>query len=309
MYESLQRNCKDFHLYIFAFDDKCSSILTTMSLNNVSIIKLNEFEDQELLNVKPSRSSVEYCWTCTPSIILYSIEKFNLPNCTYLDADLYFYSSPSKLIQEMGTKSVLITEHRYTPKYDQTAISGRFCVQFVTFKSNEIGLNVLKWWRNACLNWCYMKSEDGKFGDQKYLDDWPEMFEGIHILNNLGGGVAPWNVQQYELYKSKNNLCIKDISTNQTENLVFYHFHGIKFFTGGIVDLNSDYFIPNSVKNILYKGYLYKLNQIKSNVSIIDSTFDPNGTKSGKSLKTYCLSLWYKLKHTYNFVRLEDFIK
>lgn len=310
MYESLKINCKDFHLYIFPFDNKCYDILIGMNLNNVTVIKLDEFEDSELLNVKPTRSNVEYCWTCTPSIILYSIKKFNLPHCTYLDADLYFYSSPETLIQELGDSSVLITEHRYTSKYDQTKVSGIYCVQFVTFKNDNAGLKVLKWWRDACLDWCYVIPEDGKFGDQKYLDDWPERFEGIRVLQNLGGGIAPWNVQQYNLYKSNNTIYVQDNRTQRTDKLVFYHFHGVKFFENGSVDLNSNYFISDNVKDLLYKNYIKELNISRSKISKIDNTFDPNGSVNlDKNLRTYWLFLRCKLRHTYNFICSEDLIK
>jgi len=127
---------------------------------------------------------------------------------------------------KMQISTVLITNHRYTPKYDQSATSGLYCVQFMTFKNDEKGLKVLKWWRNACLDWCYARCEDGKFGDQKYLDNWPNQFEGVHELQNLGGGVAPWNIQQYIVEK---DLKCKEISTNINFNIIFYHFHNFKF--------------------------------------------------------------------------------
>jgi hypothetical protein len=203
MYKSLRNHCDDFHLYIFAFDDKCFNLLSKQKLPNVSVIPLNEFEDPDLLMVKPTRTPTEYCWTCTPSTILYCIEKYHLKLCTYIDADLYFYSDPKVLIDEMGDKSVLITKHRYTPEYDQTNTSGKYCVQFISFKADQNGFEVLKWWRNACLNWCYNHYDDGKFGDQKYLDDWTTRFTGIHELKHLGGGVAPWNMQQYTFIKQK----------------------------------------------------------------------------------------------------------
>ena len=197
MYESLKKHSKGFHLYIFAFDDKSYNLLKKLNFEDVTIVSLNEFEDDKLLKIKQNRTATEYCWTCTPSIIKYSIETYNLNSCIYLDADLYFFSNPSILIEEMNNKSILITEHRYTPEYDQSATSGIYCVQFMIFKNDINGMKALNWWIDSCNNWCYAKYEDGKFGDQKYLDDWTTKFNGVHVLQNLGGGVAPWNIQQF----------------------------------------------------------------------------------------------------------------
>ena len=197
MYESLQRNCTNFHLYIFAFDDVCYQFFYQRQFPNITVISLREFEDDKLLMVKQTRSRGEYCWTCTPATIMYVLNTYHVDSCTYVDADLYFFSSPQILLDEVGSDSILLTEHRYTAKYDQSATSGKYCVQFVYFKNDDKGRRALQWWRNACLKWCYNKQEDGKFGDQKYLDDWMTRFEGVHELQHLGGGVAPWNMQQY----------------------------------------------------------------------------------------------------------------
>ena len=69
MYESLKKHSNNFHLYIFAFDDKSYEILNKLSLDKVSVISLKDFENEELLAVKPTRSKAEYCWTCTSSVI------------------------------------------------------------------------------------------------------------------------------------------------------------------------------------------------------------------------------------------------
>jgi len=91
MYNSLRRHSKAYHLYIFAFDDICYNKLNELKLLNVTVISLKEFEDEELLKVKSTRTIAEYCWTSTPATILYCIEKYELESCTYLDADLYFF--------------------------------------------------------------------------------------------------------------------------------------------------------------------------------------------------------------------------
>lgn len=252
MYESLKSYACAFHLYIFAFDERSFKTLYKLNLEHVTVIKLADFEDESLLAVKGSRSKGEHCWTCTPSVIKYCLDNYQLDHCTYLDADLYFFNDPAVLLEELGGKSVLITEHRYTPKYDQSETSGIYCVQFMTFRNTVEGMAVLSWWRDACIDWCYAKAEDGKFGDQKYLDDWPARFAGVHVLKNPDGGVAPWNVQQYDL-------------SHDYFNIVFYHFHDFKFLSNDRVDLGH-YELSDKAKSLIYKPYINKLLKVELNL-------------------------------------------
>lgn len=283
MYESLLEHCDDFHLYIFAFDDNSLNYLISQNLKHLTIISLKEFEDPELLEVKPSRTSSEYCWTCTSSTILYCIKTFGLNNCTYLDADMQFYSNPRILIDEMKDNSVLITEHRYTKEYDQSWESGKYCVQFVTFKNDERGMKVLNWWRDRCIEWCYGYAEDGKFGDQKYLDDWTTRFEGVHELQHLGGGVAPWNIQQYTFRSSQNKIFGTEIRSGKTFDVVFFHFHGLKFFDNDIVTLSHGlYAINETAKALFFRPYVKYLNKIKARINSNNPNFNPNGS-AGRS--------------------------
>jgi hypothetical protein len=259
MYRSLERSCKDFHLYIFAFDDNSFNILTKLGLKKATIISLSDFEDDKLLSVKPERSKAEYCWTSTSSTILYVIENYNVPSCTYLDADLYFYKDPKILIDEMGDKSILITEHRYPPKFNRSISSGIYCVQFITFVNDKNGMEALRWWRDACIEWCYDRYEDGKFGDQKYLDDWLTRFKGVHVLQNLGGGLASWNVEQYPFVERKgDHIVFTDKKSNSKFEAVFYHFHHVRFFKNDIVDFGWRHPTMPVVKN-LYVPYIKEL--------------------------------------------------
>lgn len=260
IYKSLQETCKEnFTLYIFAFCDKSYKLLNELNLQNVKIISTNELESKipNLLKVKPTRSKGEYCWTCASATILYCLNEFNLKQCTYLDADLYFFSNPKVLLDEIGDNdSVLLTEHRYTPCYDQSKTSGIYCVQFMTFKNNQNGLTALNWWVNACIEWCFDRVEDGKFGDQKYLDDWTDRFKGVHILEHLGGGVAPWNVQQYEIYKNDEKIYVKN--NKQNVPLIFYHFHDIKIRDNKIY-VGDGYRKNKVIMRLIYKFYIDNL--------------------------------------------------
>jgi hypothetical protein len=260
MIESLQKYEPNAKVYVFAFDSTAESILLKLNLPSVTVIGLRDFEDPELLKIKASRTRGEYCWTSTPSTILYCLRKFNLDACTYVDADLYFWSSPEALFEEMGTASVLITPHWYTPRYDQTKDSGIYCVQFVTIRNTKAGLQALNWWRDRCLEWCYARAEDGKFGDQKYLDDWTTRFEGVHVVENRGGGMAPWNVQQYEPV-TREQWRIK--KTGTLFKPVFFHFHALRR-TGETTFFRGDYFLQDSVVETLYQPYTEKLVRLET---------------------------------------------
>lgn len=273
LYQSLENTCDSFHLYIFAFDDKCFDILTKLKLKHATIIPLKDFEDPQLLEAKPSRTKAEYCWTSTPSTVLYVIEKYNVSNCTYVDADLYFYKNPKILIDEMGDKSILLTEHRYPPKFNRANLAGIYCVQFTTFLNNEDGLKALKWWRNACIEWCYDRYEDGKFGDQKYLDDWTTSFKGVHVLQHLGGGLASWNVEQYPFIERKgNHILFLDKATNKPFEAVFYHFHHVRFYKNNTVDLGWRHPTMPVVNN-LYVPYMLELNESENKVKQVEPAF------------------------------------
>lgn len=261
MYWSLERVCKDFHLYIFAFDDACYDVMTKLNLKHATIISLKEFEDPELLRVKPTRTPGEYCWTCSSSVIKYCIEHYNLDNCTGIDADLYFFADPTCLIEEMGNADVLLTEHRYSPNHDVAAKSGKYCVQFSTFKNTPNGMKILNWWRDACLEWCYNRYEPGRFGDQMYLDDWMTHFENVHELQHLGGGVAPWNMQQYEFRKEGEQVVGRELKTGKEFPLVFFHFHACHCYNKWrLCEFNySWYDWDKQTWDILFKRYVKDL--------------------------------------------------
>jgi len=309
MYESLKRHCEDFHLYVFAFCDKSYNLLKKLNLEKVTVISLKEFEDEELLKVKPTRSKGEYCWTCTSSTILYCLKNFNLENCTYLDADLYFYDNPKILIDEMeaNQKTVLITEHRYTPRHDASKTSGKYCVQFMTFKNEPKALEVLNWWRNSCIEWCYARYEDGKFGDQKYLDDWLTRFDCIHSLENLGGGVGPWNIQQYDFKQKNKKIYLIKKSDKSKTPVIFFHMEVVKVQSDGFIanDRPDLYDIPYKYGKLFYKNYMKSL--IKTNTELRKISPDltevkmpkPNFKAQKRQLRRWLFSCSFSKSHPY----------
>ena len=275
MYESLRKTGESFHLYIVCFDDLAYQILGKINLPDVTLITLGEFEDDELLRVKPERSKGEYCWTCTSSVIKYCLEHYALQEITYVDADLYFYQKPSILLHEFHKSgcSVSLSPHNYSTVYEwQAKTSGIYCVQFMTFKADEQGMKILSWWRDKCIDWCFstFDQENDRFGDQKYLDKWPELFEGVYILKNQGAGVAPWNIQNCQVEEGPK---VNGVPT------VFFHYHGFKWLNDNRVILGGSYLLELRAVAVFYQPYIKELLNQTLRVLQYDNNFSQGRTR------------------------------
>lgn len=246
LYRSLLTHAQPCHLWILCMDQEVEHQLRQLNLPQVSLIPLREIETPALLAVKPDRSRGEYCWTLTPFTFTAIFRRDrSIQRVTYVDADLWFLNSPRLLLQELDAsgKSILITEHAYAPEYESALEYGRFCVQFLSVCNTPAALEVMDWWQQRCLEWCFQRLEAGKFGDQKYLDCWPERFGAVvHILQQTEQTLAPWNVQ-FIAHKLGNQLAP-----------VFFHFHLFRIISPTQVQLYTRYRIGRAGLKI-YHAY------------------------------------------------------
>jgi hypothetical protein len=224
LYSSLHTHCKEFTLWILCMDEPTYSILERMRLENVRLIPLDDFEDDALREAKPNRTFAEYCWTSTAPLILFVIQ--NEPTAdlvAYLDADLFFYSNPQPIYDELGGGSTLIIRHRFSSQYEALEeTSGIYNVSMVIFRRDRDGLECLAWWKERVLEACALDPEAGLCGDQKYLDDWPTRFRNVVVLQHKGGGLAPWNISNYHLSRKDGDTYV------DSDRLIFYHFHSLE---------------------------------------------------------------------------------
>lgn len=297
LYHSLKKHCPSAHLTVICFDDLTFKILTELKLPDLSCVELNTFETEELKAVKKNRTLGEYCWTSTPFSISHVLSQAGIDACTYLDADLFFFSSPLPLIEEMGEKAVLITPHRYTPQYDQSENAGIYCVQFMRFTNTPEGWKVLNWWKEACLDWCYNRFEPGRFGDQKYLDDWPTRFESVHVLSHLGGGLAPWNIQQYALEVIGQQVIGIEKRSGVRFPAVFYHFHQCQFLNDTWVDYGN-YQLNLGVKRCIYRPYVKMIQNLSAQLQM------PHAEGATHGFKNHLQQWKRRLKGIYNRERV-----
>jgi len=225
LYRSLRERCPDFQLWVLCMDSTAYRILKELRLPSVHPIGLEEFErdDEPLRIAKTNRSRIEYYFTCTPCLPLYLLNKQpEIDLITYLDADLFFFASPAPLFEEMGKGSIAIIAHRFPPNSSSAEVVGTYNVGFLSFRRDRNGLACLQWWRQRCIEWCYDRKENGRFGDQKYLDDWPTAFQGVVVLQHKGANLGSWNVRNYRLSYDGQSVFVDD------QPLICVHFDSLR---------------------------------------------------------------------------------
>ena|SRR5581483_1751538 len=270
LYRSLERHARPFVLHILCMDDAVHDLLGRMALPNVQLIRRVDFEDPELLEVKPTRTVAEYCWTCTPSLPLYVLEHHpDLELITYLDADLFLFSSPEPIFDEFGNGSILIIEHRFAPRFAHFTVNGKYNVEWLTFRRDANGLAALRWWREKCIDWCFYRLEEDRMGDQKYLDSWPSRFQGVHVLQHVGAGVAPWNFSNYRIGEQDAHPTI------DAAPLIFYHFHGFRYRADGRHVAMPDMYLSDvTLPETIYRQYTLALDEAAASVRGFEPRFD-----------------------------------
>ena len=284
LHTSMERHIKDYKLWILCLDDRVFDTLTKLQLPNVQLLELGKLETAELLSVKPMRSVGEYCWTLTPFAPKFVFDTdVTVERVTYLDADMWFRKSPNQIFEEfeLSGKHVLITDHAYSPEHDQSENSGQYCVQFMTF-TRTAGEVVRKWWADRCIEWCYARVENGKFGDQKYLDDWPIRFDSsVHVLANKELLLAPWNAFRFPY-----------------GNSVAWHFQGLRLVSKkeSINVQLGGYALPDVTVMHVYYPYMQDIRAVIKTLHIHDIKVNSQAVKSTWwSEIRYKISPWYRI--------------
>src|SRR5471030_2590092 len=149
LHQSLVSHASAFRLWVLCADDTTYDIIRRLDLPSVQPIALRELEehDPELRLAKSNRSLIEYYFTCTPCLPLYVFAKApEVELLTYLDADLYFFSNPAPIFDEMGARSIAIVEHRFPAALKRFEAAGRYNVGWLSFRRDDEGLRCLRTW-------------------------------------------------------------------------------------------------------------------------------------------------------------------
>ncbi|MEK7519663.1 MAG: GDP-mannose 4,6-dehydratase [Patescibacteria group bacterium] len=264
LYDSVVRHCPGpFRYFILCLDDLTHDILRDMKLPSVTLLTLNDIEDDELREAKKTRTVEEYSWTLKPSVAAYIFQHYpDTETVMYLDGDLYFYSSLEPIYKEFEGYSVLLFPHRMPEgKREKEEEVGKYNAGMIMFRNDAKAKTCLAWWRRECNAWCYREAAPGKLGDQKYLDFFEGQFEGIHVLQHEGVDIAPWNIKNYRSNVKRTDAGI----FLDGHKLINFHFSSLSLYYPYSALLPNGpensygYTRPSLEKKLIYDEYVRKV--------------------------------------------------
>lgn len=274
MYLSLRRHSRPQRavLVVLALSERCEQILARLALPDLMVIPLAQAEAHEprLLVAKANRRTVEYFFTLTPWLIELALEACpEAQRATYLDSDLYFYSSPQPLWLEIGDAPMAFVEHRFAPGYTDKVIFGRFNVGWNTFDRTPHASSALRWWGERCLEWCYDRVEGEKFADQGYLTTLERQFGGVHALRYPGVNLAQYNLANYQLSLRANRPWADGLP------VIYWHMHSTREQPDGQIQvpLGPDT-AHDPVVNWAYQHYIERLQTLTARLQRLGLPID-----------------------------------
>ncbi len=267
LYRSLELNYPDFTMFILCVDDDAYQVCNSLDLDKAILIKDEELNDERLKNIKKNRRLNEYCWTLKPFFISHVLSNYDfIENAVSLDADIFFFHDPSPIFKRQGDFNILLSEHNYLEKdMGVSDICGKYNSGFIVFRKCNTSLELLNWWKEKCIEWCFDAVDKGRFGDQKYLDYMEDLFEGIKSITVPGVNIAPWNEDRYRFSESNNEVFINEYK------LIFYHFCGLR-----LVDSSTFALVIGNqlINNCVHKPYVHMLQQIINDIEKLVPGFD-----------------------------------
>ena len=247
---------------IYCIDDDAADAIKDLNLKSCMIYRPKDYTNDKLLTIRKNRTDSEFCWTCKSVALEHILTQVDgLDWVIYLDSDMMIYGDPDLGLPSGNLNHVMLTPHRPCNSHFKSfmAKSGDFNAGYIAFRNSKEGRKALRWWRNKCQESCSANTDSQNYADQYYLNDIPELFNGVFISQHEGVNAAPWNILGKDI-----TIMDGDIFVNQ-QPLLIYHMQGFKKIGYSLFDLYcGEQKIPNDVRNLIYLPYIRHLRKTES---------------------------------------------
>ncbi len=223
--QSAVTNNPGSHGMLVCIDQEGQELLNELSISsNLSIVPFGQLKrsKSEFERFMLSRTKFEALVSIKPTL-LNEISQYisEDQHYIYLDTDVYFFNSIDDFLLENKQSSFIVFQHMYKDEQQKYPF-GKFNAGLVILKKNNYSARILTEWSKLCSEWCFLRTEPGRYADQGYLDNL------AHYESALGAKSTSINLgMHYPLTRQKLKRNDEKILINQ-ELLICFHFHGLR---------------------------------------------------------------------------------
>ncbi len=170
-------------------------------------VRITDLPIESLSQMRMRYGVADLCAAVRPTLIKYLFERHNAEHIVYLDPDLFFTGPMVDLPLLFKKHEILLTPQITAPFPNGQVAPSEFSVlSSGSFNSGFVGLTkgmnasaFLDWWETRLKKYCFRRPQEQMFGDQRWLDLVPMMFEGVHIIRDPSYNIASWNLHERPL--------------------------------------------------------------------------------------------------------------
>jgi len=267
LYRSLEAAGEPFTLWMLCLDEQSYDALASLALPAAKLIRERDLVDwaPELETARSDRSRVEFYYACTPRLVQYvSSHCQRGSGVVYLDADLSFFSGLPALMKHLAGGTVTVLAHE-SGDVKSEAEHGQYCVSIVYFSATEPAQKCLQWWADRCLE--STGFSHGVWGDQKYLEEFPSVVEGVRVVRAPAVVMAPWNAWRWSTARQNSEVFVEEAP------LVTYHFARLLMIRPNLfIPVRREY-LSRDVLRQVYRPYMRRMRRSYFEVRAVQPTY------------------------------------
>lgn len=252
--------------FIYCFELETEKILKEYFKNeNVFIINIKSNKDIEkkYLSYLEDRTHLEALISLKPSLIRNLMcEIGNDDLLAYIDADLFFYSNLSFRLRHLDDFEILLSKHIFPFSMRESIKYGKFNAGLIVLRNSKNAMRFIVEWEKLCSEWCKLEFVDGKYADQKYLDELSDL-PGVVQLTDPGMNNGMYYFSDYQSIKRMINNEFQ-VSFVNDYRLICFHFHGLRIYKKYIFTGFNRYKFPKNFFQIFRYIYLPILVELES---------------------------------------------
>lgn len=245
-------------IYLVCHDEITLTLARKLTIPGLILLELKDVIEfyPELKTAKHRRSHLEFLFCVTPFITRYILSRYDISDVLYIDADKYVYTDYRALFIRNTNKDIAISSHNFPDRLRKLESFGVFNVGLIYANQSTRATEIINWWSEKCIESTSISGIDSEvFGDQKYLDNFSSINDGVYVYDDLGVNAAPWNC--FDTFRSEGTVFGNDSKTA----IKTFHFSGLRFnrliYIAGYGRYQSR--LRHGIKNDLYSPYVDKL--------------------------------------------------